>query len=72
VFLTVGYRAQSTSLSTDDFIGELERQLLESAVMAALGCNDSLRRGLRQSQRQLLMETLIVGTHSDVRKQPND
>jgi hypothetical protein len=72
VFLTVGYRAQSTSLSTDDFIGELERQLLESAVMAALGCNDSLRRGLRQRQRQLLMETLIVGTHSDVRKQPND
>jgi hypothetical protein len=40
IFLVVGYRAESTSNSTEDFEEELERQLLETAVLAALGgCN---------------------------------
>jgi hypothetical protein len=64
VFMTVGYQAESTSLSTDDFVDELERQLLETAVMAALGCeNDAMRRRLRQSTRHLVMDTVEVGTY---------
>jgi hypothetical protein len=64
VFMTVGYRAESTSISTDDFVDELERQLLETAVMAALGCeNDAVRRRLRQSIRHLVMDTVEIGTY---------
>ena len=37
VFLTVGYMVESTSMKTMDFEKELERQLLETAVLAALG-----------------------------------
>jgi hypothetical protein len=51
---------------TDDFKPELERQMLDTAVMAALGCNNSLRRGLRQRERQLLMETLSYSIATDV------
>ena len=66
IFLTTGYKAESTSNSTDDFVEELERQLLETAVLAALGCDsDELRRDrfLLQSSRHLVKETVIVGTY---------
>lgn len=71
IFLAVGYRAESTSNSTDDFEEELERQLLETAVLAALGgCDDGFRarRQVLEShewtthrQRHLMVDSLTVG-----------
>jgi hypothetical protein len=38
IYLAVGYRAESTSNTTNDFVTELENALVDTAVMAILGC----------------------------------
>lgn len=58
VFLTVGYLVESTSNNTDDFVGVLENALFETAVLAALGCQDFLM----ENRPKLLADTTIVGT----------
>ena len=64
VFLTVGYLVESTSNNTDDFVGDLENSLFETALLAALGCqdNNNLSRRLLLENRRLLADTTIVGT----------
>ena len=64
VFLTVGYLVESTSNNTDDFVGDLENALFETALLAALGCqdNNTLNRHLLENRRKLLADTTTVGT----------
>jgi hypothetical protein len=65
VFLFVGYSVQSSTVSTDGFIDELEHQLLLTAVSAALGCHGKNRRSNRalHESRKLLMKSIVVGKH---------
>jgi hypothetical protein len=65
--MTVGYRAQSTAFSTDVFVGDLELQLLTTAIQAALACDSqdmgNIARRLAVRSRRLMTETLVVGMY---------
>lgn len=63
VFLTVGYLAESVNITTDSFVPELEIALLETAISAALGCNNSFIHRRLKSRRKLsaVTNTVVVG-----------
>jgi hypothetical protein len=65
--MIVGYRAQSTAFSTDIFVGDLELQLLTTAIQAALACDNqdmgNIARRLAVRSRRLMTETLVVGMY---------
>ena len=42
IFLAVGYQAESTSSSVDDFVTELENELMSTAVSAIVGCKTNI------------------------------
>jgi hypothetical protein len=55
IFLAVGYQAESTSSSVDDFVTELENELMSTAVSAIFGCKTNITG-------KIFPQTLEVGT----------
>jgi hypothetical protein len=55
IFLAVGYQAESTGSSVDDFVVELENELMSTAVSAIVGCDTNITG-------KVFPQTLEVGT----------
>lgn len=73
IFVRVGYSVESSSNSNEIYQSSLERNMLETAVLAALdGCNENVRRRLSHQtespldhhSRRLQIDTLIIGKSS--------
>ena len=62
VFLLVGYLAESTTSDLEAFLDQLERELVASAIRAALPCSNEPTSGAFVPVQQVFGQTLMAQT----------
>ena len=68
IFLRVGYNAESTSNSTNDFIDELELELARTALNAALGCDEDSGGDVVEDGSDILPFILVQSFEDEIGK----